>query len=527
MTITAANLIGSKPSNLGDATFSAINPLTAEELEPTFANATLDEVHNACLAAEKAFTPYRSLTPVQRASFLDAIADEIIALDNTLVQRAMLETGLPEPRIIGERGRTVGQLKAFARLIEDGSWLDVRIDTAQPDRAPVPKPDLRRTRIPLGPVAVFGASNFPLAFSVAGGDTAAALAAGCPVVVKAHPAHPGTSQLVAQAMLTAAEKTNMPEGVFSLLHGTTHEVGKKMVSHHSIKAVGFTGSLRGGRALFDLAAARPEPIPVFAEMGSCNPVFILPGAVAERADAIAEGLAGSVTLGAGQFCTNPGLTILDQSEESTALVAATARLLDESAAGTAVHHTIKDAYDASLAAAANTENVATLAHSDNPGAHESTSVHPAILQTDGDNYMNAETLKHEIFGPSTLVVRCNDKQQTLDVARQLEGHLTATIHGNEDDLAEYAELIQILETKVGRIIFNGYPTGVEVCPSMYHGGPYPASSDARETSVGTGAITRFTRPVCYQDFPQANLPVELQDGNPSQIWRLVNGNLEK
>jgi NADP-dependent aldehyde dehydrogenase len=414
----------------------------------------------------------------------------------------------------------------FAQLIREGSWVEARIDLAQPDRQPLPKPDIRRMLIPIGPVAVFGASNFPLAFSVAGGDTASALAAGCPVVVKAHPAHPGTSEMVARAIAVAAEKTGMPAGVFSMLHDRGHEVGTALVKHPLTKAVGFTGSLRGGRALFDAAASRPEPIPVYAEMGSTNPVFILPGALRERGEALAEGLKNSVTMGVGQFCTNPGLTIGLAGEDFSKFTAKLGALISEAPSGSMLYPGILTAYEQGVKQLGEIEGVQKV-QSNHTTELSRTEARAAMFTTEAGNFLEHRELGEEVFGPSTVVVSCGSKEELEKVASNLEGHLTATIHGTEADLVEFSWLVSILENKVGRLLFNGFPTGVEVCPSMHHGGPYPATTDPRSTSVGTAAISRFARPVSYQNFPQLALPVELQNKNECSIWRLVDNQFTK
>jgi 2,5-dioxopentanoate dehydrogenase len=483
------------------------NPATGELLEGEFLEASVADIDAAARAADRAFDPYAALTASRRAEFLRAIAQQLLALGDRLLERA----------------RTASQALLFAEYIEEGSWVDARIDRAGPDRKPQPRPDIRRMRVPIGPVAVFGASNFPLAFSVAGGDTVSALAAGCPVVVKAHPAHPGTSDLAASAIRTAARETRMPEGVFSMVHGSSPEVGLTLVTHPLIRAAAFTGSLNAGRTLYDAAAMRPEPIPVYAEMGSSNPVFVLPGALAERGDAIAAALAASVTLGAGQFCTNPGLTVVVDSPVASAFLKTAGEKLGAAPAGTTVHAGIKAAYDEGLAEIARLPGVSVAARAQGAGAHPHTEVHAALLMTDDRVYARHPRLSAELYGPATLAVRCASRHELLAFARRLSGHLTATIHGTEKDLAEYAELVGILRRKVGRIVFNGFPTGVEVGHAMHHGGPYPATTDSRETSVGSAAIFRFARPVCYQDFPQGSLPEELQDANPRGIWRLVDG----
>jgi NADP-dependent aldehyde dehydrogenase len=412
----------------------------------------------------------------------------------------------------------------FAALVREGSWVDARIDRARPERTPLPKPDIRRMLVPIGPVAVFGASNFPLAFSVAGGDTASALAAGCPVVVKAHPAHPGTSEVAAHAILAAADASGIDRGVFSLLQSTRNDVARALVQHPHVKAVGFTGSLRAGRALFDAGAARPEPIPVYAEMGSVNPVFILPGAVAERATAIADGLKDSVTLGVGQFCTNPGLTIGIGETRFDDLVSQLEARIRSAPPGPMLTPAIGRAYDAGVMRLSGIDGVTTTRASG--AGHESPGV-PSLFVTKADVFLQHHEIGEEVFGPSTVVIRCDSRDELYRVAAQLKGQLTATVHGTPADLEEHAALISLLETRAGRLIINGFPTGVEVCPSMQHGGPYPATTDSRSTSVGTAAINRFARPVAYQGFPQSLLPPELRDDNPRGIWRLVDAELTK
>jgi NADP-dependent aldehyde dehydrogenase len=505
------------------AGFRARNPATGEILDGEYHEASIGEIDAAARAADRAFEPFASLHPIRRAEFLRAVAQQILSLGDRLLERAEAETGLPPARLESERARTVSQVLLFAGLLEQGSWVDARIDRALPDRKPLPRPDLRRLLVAMGPVAVFGASNFPLAFSVAGGDTVSAMAAGCPVVVKAHPAHPGTSELAALAIRTAARETRMPEGVFSMVHGAAPEVGITLVTHPLIRAAGFTGSLRAGRTLFDAAAMRPEPIPVYAEMGSSNPIFLLPGALEARGDAIAKGLAASVTLGSGQFCTNPGLAALVDSPSSSAFLQSVGELLGGSPAGTMVHAGIKSAYDEEIAQFARIAGVAIAARSEAPGGFAETQAHPALMVTDVATYRDNPRLAGEIYGPATLAVRCGSRPEMLQLARSLRGQLTATIHAGGRDLEDYGELIAVLRRKAGRLVFNGFPTGVEVCHAMHHGGPYPATTDSRATSVGTAAIHRFARPVCYQDFPQSALPAELQDSNPRGIWRLVDG----
>ncbi|HEY1252589.1 MAG TPA: aldehyde dehydrogenase (NADP(+)) [Thermoanaerobaculia bacterium] len=509
------------------AAFRARNPATGEALTGEFFDASVGEIDAAARSADRAFEPYAALHAIRRAEFLRAIAQQILALGDRLLERAGAETGLPPSRLESERARTVSQILLFATLLEEGSWVEARIDRALPDRKPQPRPDLRRLLVPLGPVAVFGASNFPLAFSVAGGDTVSALAAGCPVVVKAHPAHPGTSELAALAIRTAARETRMPDGVFSMVQGAAPEIGITLVTHPLIRAAGFTGSLRAGRTLFDAGAMRPEPIPVYAEMGSSNPIFLLPGALEARGPAIATGLAASVTLGAGQFCTNPGLAVLVDSPSSNGLLQSVGELLGGAPAGTMVHAGIKTAYDEEIAKVARIAGVSIAARSERPGVFAETQAHPALMVTDVATYRDNPRLAGEIYGPATLAVRCASRPEMLQLARALHGQLTATIHAAGRDLEDFAELVAILRRKAGRLVFNGFPTGVEVCHAMHHGGPYPATTDSRATSVGTAAIHRFARPVCWQDAPQAALPEELQDANPRGIWRLVDGALTK
>lgn len=520
MNLSGQTIICSKKSAKGNLKFYGVDPTVDKNLESEFIESTTEEINEAIVLAEKAFYSYRKTTNEQRAQFLEAIGDEIMAIGDDLLERGSKETALPIARLTGERGRTVNQMKLFASLVRDGWYVESRIDTAQPDREPLPKPDVRQMKVPLGPVGVFGASNFPLAFSVAGGDTASALAAGCPVVFKGHPAHPGTSEYVASAIIKAAEKTGMPDGVFSMIIGPSISVGSALVKHPFIKAIGFTGSFRGGKALFDLANQRDEPIPVFAEMGSSNPVFILPDAQETRGSEIGKQLAGSVTLGVGQFCTNPGLTVLPKSAHSESLLQVMTESLNEFE-GTMLTKGIKEAFSQGIGKFSG-EGIKQLTKSS-----ADDSVVGQAYQVEYSTFKENTSLAEEVFGPSTLVIDANDKQDILELARNLKGHLTATIIGTDKDLKEYAELVEILENKVGRIIFNGYPTGVEVCHSMHHGGPYPATTDSRTTSVGTGAIKRFLRPICYQDMPQDMLPDALKDGNPLGIWRLVDGELTK
>jgi 2,5-dioxopentanoate dehydrogenase len=522
--LSGGNLVAGATVFGDGATFRAVDPSSGAKLDPVFHEVSAKEVDRALREADAAFRVYGQSSPTERARFLRAIADAILALGNVLIERAHAETALPAARLENERTRTVHQLRLFADHIEEGSWIEVRIDTPDPARTPIPRPDVRRMLIPLGPVVVFGASNFPLAFSVAGGDAASALAAGCPVIFKAHPAHPGTSELTTRAVLRAVEASGVPAGVFSLVHGWSHEVGLALVRHPLTRAVGFTGSLRAGRALFDAAAARPEPIPVYAEMGSINPVFLLPSALAERSAALAQGLAQSITLGVGQFCTNPGVVLGVEGEALARFRAQLAERIHAAQPGVMLYEGIRTAYTAAVerARTKGTEVVAAAPEGASQGACAS---RPMLLATDGTRFLADAELREEMFGPVSVLVTASDASELERIAGALEGQLTATIHGTEEELGNHARLIDILRRKAGRLIFNGYPTGVEVGHAMHHGGPYPATTDSRTTSVGTAAITRFARPVCYQDFPDSALPAALRNRNELGIWRLVDGEL--
>ncbi len=501
--------------------FQGINPATGEALPGFFQEATAAEVAQACEQAAVAFLEYRKKSGAEKADFLEKIADEIDAIGDELLQRAQAESGLPLPRLTGERGRTTGQLRLFATCLREGSWVNARIDTALPDRQPLPRPDLRQMLRPLGPVGVFGASNFPLAFSVAGGDTASALAAGCPIVVKGHPAHPGTSQLVGDAILRAVTACGMPDGTFVMVQGRTTAVGMAIVEHPAIKAIGFTGSLRGGKALFDAAARRPEPIPVYAEMGSTNPVFFLPQILKEKGSALAQNYAGSITLGVGQFCTNPGVAVLQQSAEADTFMQEAATAITASRPAPMLTQGIQRAFAEGINKLTTAEGVQTLGQA--TAADSFADGTPILLKTTAEALLANQKLAEEVFGPGSVLVEATSREQLMDVARSLEGHLTATVWGTDEELPDYADLLEILEQKVGRLLINGFPTGVEVSHAMQHGGPYPATSDSRSTSVGTNAILRFARPVCYQNFPDALLPDELKTANPLHIQRLVDG----
>jgi NADP-dependent aldehyde dehydrogenase len=521
--LRGTSIIGRSRGTRTTNTFRAFDPTNGQAVEPDFHSATPGELDHAVALADAARIPYGGLPDRERAKFLRAIADNIEALGDALLQRASLETALPTTRFQGERARTCMQLRMFADLLDEGSWVDASIDHAIPDRKPVPKPDLRAMLRPLGPVAVFCASNFPLAYSVAGGDTASALAAGCPVIVNAHTAHPGTAELVGIAIAEAARQCNMPEGVFSLLFSSGYEVGQALVKHPAITAVGFTGSRRGGRALMDIAATRAEPIPVYAEMSSVNPTFILSNAIKERGESVAAGLHQAVTNGAGQFCTKPGLVFVPADGATTEFASRLKDLMQQSSPAPLLTAGIQKSYATGSERRGSEINTLTEdSRSDLPGF----SVDPSVFETTAIKYLNTPDLNEEIFGPTTLLIKADEHDELLKIARSLEGQLTASIHGTDEDLAEYADLVRILENKVGRLIFNGFSTGVEVCPSMVHGGPYPATSDGRSTAVGTRAIRRFCRLICYQNFPEASLPDELKESNPLGIRRLVDGQMK-
>lgn len=483
-------------------------------------DATLEEVDQALKEAQIAFLSYKNLPGHKKATFLRAVADEIDGFGSELIQTAMQETHLPEARLVGERARTTGHLKMFAQLVEEGSWLEARIDTAIADRVPAPKPDIRKMLMPLGPVVVFGAANFPLAYSTAGGDTASALAAGCPVIVKAHPAHAGTSQLVATAIQRAAERTGMPRGVFQHIHGSAFAIGQALVNHSFTKAVGFTGSLAGGKALFDLANQRPEPIPVFAEMSSINPVILLPETLSRDAEKTAKNLAASITLGVGQFCTNPGLIIAIENDGLQKFMSVLAAEILNVAAATMLHPGIATNYNNKLASTLKQKGITVEGKAKDEGT--ASQGHAVVASVGAQDFLKNPTLAEEVFGPFSLIVRCKDVNQLHAVVNALHGQLTASIVGDESEIAANRNLINTLVEKAGRLVVNGVPTGVEVCPSMQHGGPFPATTDSRFSSVGTDAIKRFVRPVAFQNFPDSLLPDELKESNPLKIWRLRN-----
>ncbi len=519
--ITGKNYIGNHLSAKGDKTYKTFNPKLNLDNETTFYEASEKEIEEAVTLASEAFKVFRNISGSKKAQFLNAIADEILALDDTLIQTYISETGLPKGRAKGERGRTIGQLRAFAELVSDGSWVEATIDTADPDRTPIPKQDIRKMLVPLGPVVVFGASNFPLAYATAGGDTAAAFAAGCPVIVKSHPMHAGTGELVASAIQKAAQKTGMPNGIFSNLNSAGIEVGIQLVKHPKIKAVGFTGSIHGGRALFDLAAQRPEPIPVFAEMGSVNPVILLPKAAKNKGATLAKTYANSITLGAGQFCTNPGLILGIKGEALDNFIEILSAEIIKIEPSCMLHPNIIGNYERNKANVLqqNGLNLTT----EYEGNIMINHARQTVTTVEGKTFLENTTLHQEVFGPFSMVVQCENAQQLEQIISNLEGQLTGTILAENEEASAYNSVIEALKNRVGRVIFNGVPTGVEVCPAMLHGGPYPASTDSRFTAVGIHSIKRWVRPFSYQSWPNNLLPNELKNENPLGISRLVNG----
>lgn len=527
MQLHGKQILGGQATASGTKTFTATNPATNAPLEPAFFEATLAEVDQALELAAQASAVLRHATADKRAELLEAIADAVLELGQPLVDRAHAETGLPMARLEGERTRAVNQARLFAQIVREGSWVDARIDLPLPDRQPLPKPDVRSMSIGIGPVVTFGASNFPLAISVIGTDTITALGAGCPVVVKGHPAHAGTCEMLGEAIARAVAKCGLPAGVFAMLQGASHEVGLALVRHDKTEAVAFTGSLRGGRALFDAAAARPRPIPVYAEMGSTNPVFMLPGALAERGPQIAEGYIGSVTMGVGQFCTNPGLVLGLRNSALGKFVESAATSAASAAPATMLHAGIQQSYKSGVERIAETSGVRLAGRSAQEAADDRTEAACMIFTTDAATLESNPHLTEEVFGPTSIVVECDSRNEMLRIAAGLEGHLTATIHGTEQDLLDYRDLVELLEAKVGRLVFNGFPTGIEVCHAMHHGGPYPATTDAHFTSIGTRAIFRFVRPICYQNFPDAALPEELRNQNSRGIWRMIDGQMTR
>lgn len=517
--ITGKNYIGSQLVGNGSYSIKTFNPQTNAETPWEFTEATAKEIEQAVILAHQAFQIYKDVSGKKKAAFLNAIADEILVLGDTVLEVYSLESGLPAGRAEGERNRTINQLRAFADMLIEGGWVNASIDTAIPDRQPLPKEDLRKMLIPVGPVVVFGPANFPLAYSTAGGDTASALAAGCPVIVKSHPMHLATGELIASAIIKAAKRTKMPEGVFSNLIGGI-PLGTTLVKHPLIKAVGFTGSLKAGRALLDLAAQRPEPIPVFAEMGSINPVVILPQALKANSAKWASAYAASITLGAGQFCTNPGLILAIKDENLNEFIKKLSQEIEKINPSCMLHPSFKNAFTHAKEKLKTQNGIQVVfEYAQNTGANHAS---PCLFTVDGKTFIGNETLRQEIFGPCSILVQCDNQKQLLDVIQKLEGQLTGTIISEKNEITAYRYIVDALQDKVGRLIFNGVPTGAEVCPSMTHGGPYPASSDSRFTAVGIHAVERWVRPVSYQNFPNELLPPALQNDNPLGIKRTVN-----
>ncbi|HVO72347.1 MAG TPA: aldehyde dehydrogenase (NADP(+)) [Aggregatilineaceae bacterium] len=526
MAISGCHIIAGEYSREDNRTFTSVDPRRKAAGSVLFYNATPQEVDRAVTAAATAFETTRHYPAHTLADFLDRVADEIEAVGDDLLQTADMETGLGIPRLTSERARTTGQLRAFGKLLREGSYVEAIIDTAQPDRKPTPRPDIRRMLFPIGPVAVFSASNFPFAFSVAGGDTASAFAAGCPVIVKGHPGHPATSELVGQAITHAVNTAGFPLGFFSLLQGESIEVGQTLVQHPKLEAVGFTGSLRAGRALFDLAARRLRPIPIYAEMSSVNPTILLQGAIAAGGDGLAEQLVASVTIGAGQFCTNPGLILVQDAPESREFIELVRQRMESREPGVLLNANVERGLTLAVEQ--------TLSH---PGVRRLTGgtvvegegycYANTVLQTTSAVFRSNKALQAEHFGPVTLFVVCESLEDLKATASSLHGSLTASIHARDDDLTAGGELADLLREKAGRLIWNGFPTGVEVVYAMQHGGPYPATTAPASTSVGMTAIKRFMRPVAFQNMPQPLLPDALKDGNPLNIWRIVNDELTR
>ena len=513
--ITGKNYIGDQLSATGKTTYKTVNPEVNSENETIFYEATADEISQAVALAEEAFKTYSTIADEKKADFLDAIAEEIEAIGDDLLTTYVQESGLPTGRATGERARTTGQLRAFSAMLREGSWVEAMINKTEG------KPDIRRMLIPLGPVVVFGASNFPLAFSTAGGDTASVLAAGCPVVVKSHPLHAGTGELVASAVIKAAKRTGMPNGVFSNLNSSGIEVGTVLVKHPSIKAVGFTGSIKGGMALYKIAADRPLPIPVYAEMGSINPVLILPSALKTDAEKWAANYASSIVAGTGQFCTNPGLILGVKSNELDNFITSLALEIDKFEPACMLHPAIKMQYEN-----LKSEVLGEEGYIQQNNLHREVKPNYALqnlITVDGDVFLKNKTFHKEVFGPFSVVVKCDDIAQLNKIIVELEGQLTGTVlNADVKEFEEFREVIENLKNKVGRLIFNNVPTGVEVCSAMTHGGPFPASSDSKFTSVGLTSVKRWVRPVTFQDWPDELLPKPLQDKNPLGINRTVN-----
>lgn len=519
MSIHGKNFIGNVLSAKGKESSKLYNIATLEQLEGEFYHAVDDEVNEALRKANNAFSEYRQVSQKQRALFLEVIAEEILNLGNNLIHRAMDESNLPKARIEGERDRTVGQLRMFSELLKEGSWVEATIDEAMPTRMPLARSDLRKMLRPIGVVSVFEASNFPLAFACAGGDTASALAAGCPVIVKAHSSHSGTSELIATAIIKAVKKCNMPDGVFSMVHGLGRSVGQSIVMHSVVKAVGFTGSTSGGMKLFELASKRKEPIPVFAEMGSINPCLFLPSSMKDTKK-LSQLYANSITLGSGQFCTNPGLILCLENEKLQDFKHDLASEIKNIIPATMLSQNIQKSYEKNRAKILAEKGIKLLAQSDSENGKSEG--RPTVASVDAIEFIKNPTLHEEVFGPFSLMVECSNKEELNRAIHSLSGQLTATVMGEAEEIEDFKNEIFALEDRCGRILFNGVPTGVEVCHSMQHGGPFPAATDSRFTSVGTGAIRRFVRPVCYQDCPEMLLPEELRDKNSLGILRIVN-----
>lgn len=519
------NFIGFETSAKNTKKLQAFSTVKGGFLPEVFTVATEEEIEEATSKAAVAFDNYKKTSFEERANFLETIAEEILAGGDMMIQRAMLETGLPEARLVGERARTVGQLKLFAEILREGSWVEAVIDTALPDRKPLPRSDLRKLLVPIGPVVVFAASNFPFAFSTAGGDTTSALAAGCPVIVKAHTSHLGINELVAKAIITAARRCGMPDGVFSSLIGEGSTLGQSLIKHPLIKAVGFTGSYKAGMALFKTGNERATPIPVYAEMSSINPVLILPGKLEEDVDKWASAVAGSITLGVGQFCTNPGLLFILNNPTTPKFIEKLTQLLKATPESTMLNEAICKSYHTGLQKLGKEIGVTSLV--DGKDAGDSFKGSAALMQVSAKDFITNKELQNEVFGPSSLIILCNDQYELLEAIQSLHGQLTGTVIGTVEDAHEFSACINALTEKAGRLIYNGVPTGVEVCYAMVHGGPFPATTDAKFTSVGADAIKRFVRPLCFQDCPEEFLPQSLKNGNPLGIMRKINGKLTR
>lgn len=520
-----SNIIAGKKVKGSGKTFKSQNPATLALNEGEFEIANLENVNDAVNAASKAFEIYKKVSGIKKAEFLRTIASEIEAIGDPLIHMASQESGLPHGRFKGERGRTCGQLRMFADLIEEGSWVNAIIDEAQVDRKPIPRVDIRNMLQPIGPVVIFGASNFPLAFSTAGGDSASALAAGCPIIVKAHPSHPGTNAMVSEAILKAINKCDLPEGLFSTLYDDGYSIGAALVKHPDITAVGFTGSEIGGKALMDIASQREFPIPVYAEMGSTNPVFILPEKLTSEIDTLPNVIASSVNMGVGQFCTNPGLLFVQENDQLETFCKNLEKAFEGLNSFTMLNEGIHTSFIKKRESALKSEGVSTILAKEQ--TIDTLQAPPTIARVSYEQFLKNPQLHEEVFGPFTMMVVCKNKNEMKNLAKNIKGQLTSTFMGTDNDLLAYTDLIDIVSNRVGRLVFNGVPTGVEVGHAMHHGGPFPASSNGRYTSVGTGAIKRFARPVALQNCPESLLPDALKSDNPLGIWRLVNGEMSK